>query len=448
MNLFSFFKRRPKRKESQTTGVISAPGRGRTIWTPTGYDNFAKETYLKNSIAYRAIDEVAKSVASVPWKEFERVGENPKEIQDSEMAEVLKRPNPQESLNALMLKTTAYLVMSGNSFLERISPTTGPNKGKVRELFSLRPDRFKIETDAKGRISKYKYEVQSRSAEWDVDPITGQSEILHLKSFHPLDDWWGAAATESAAREIDTSNAATEWNKSLLDNQGRPGMVFTLIGAAGEEQFDQLERHLRDRAGPSHVGEDLIITGEAGTKAEPYGWSPTDMDFTEGDLSLARKIATAYGVPPMILGIPGESTFANYKEARLAFWETTVFWWLNYIRGELNNWLYAKGINEKRFVSYVLDEVPALSEKRDSMWERAQKSTFLTINEKREMVGKKKVDEGDVILIEASQIPLGTELDINGNTDIEDEPPTEEETEKQLLAEGLDKEIVNELFGY
>ena len=63
-------------------------------------------------------------------------------------------------------------------------------------------------------------------------PITGQSDILQMKTFHPLDDWYGMAATEPAAREIDTSNASTEWNKNLLDKQARPGLVYKIIPGA------------------------------------------------------------------------------------------------------------------------------------------------------------------------------------------------------------------------
>ena len=36
------------KKESRTAGIVTTPASGGVIWTPKGYDNFAKETYLKN----------------------------------------------------------------------------------------------------------------------------------------------------------------------------------------------------------------------------------------------------------------------------------------------------------------------------------------------------------------------------------------------------------------
>lgn len=425
------------RKESRTAGIITSPGAGGVIWPQRGYDNFAKETYLKNVTAFRSIDEVAKSVASVPWKQFQHLSDGGRDsADDGGVADRLKRPNPNESWSGVMLKTAAYLVMAGNSFLERVGPTTGPNQGEVKELYSLRPDRFKI-LHKNGRISGYRYEVGGRKTDWDVDPITGNADVLQLKSFHPLDDWWGAAPTESAAREIDTSNASVEWNKSLLDNQGRPGMVYTLVGNLGAEQFNQLETYLRSQhGGPSNVGKDLILTGERGTSAQPYGWSPTDMDFGEGDIRLMRKIAMAYGVPPELLGIES-STFNNRSEARLFFWENTVIWWLNYIRGELNNWLYPE--ESDLFIDYILDEVPAFAAKREKVWDRAEKSDFLSINEKREMVGKDNLGSiGDVILIEASKTPLGT-------TKEDGEQDEEDKAKKELEEQGYTAEEIEDI---
>ena len=48
------------------------------------------------------------------------------------------------------------------------------------------------------------------------------------------------------------------------------------------------------------------------------------MDFIEAKHAAAREIALAFGVPPMLLGIPGDNTYANYAEANRAFWRQTV----------------------------------------------------------------------------------------------------------------------------
>jgi len=446
MRFFNWFKR-GERKESRTAGMVSV-GMGGAVWTPNDYENFAKESYLKNVIAFKCIDKIAKSVCSVPWKVFKNIDDDNREyFLEHPVNDLFHRANPSDSFEFLMLSLTSYLLICGNSFIERVSPSSGKNKGIPKELYVLRPDRMKINT-SEGKLSGFTYRVGSNETNWEVDDITGQCDVLQLKSFHPTDDWWGASVTEPTAREIDSSNQATEWNKSILDNEGRPGMVFTLVGALGEEGFDALERHLREQhTGAKNAGKNIIITGESGTKAEPYAWAPKDLDFTEGGRELARRIALGYGVPPQLLGIPGDSTYANYREARADFWETTIFFYLNYFKGELNNWLFQK--EENVFADYILDNVPALSYKRDKLWERAQGSDFLTINEKREMVGLEQYEPtdkpGDVILVPATMIPLGV---------AEDEESEEEEVEEEdnirmnLIEQGYSDDEIDDMLGF
>ncbi|GAG59846.1 unnamed protein product, partial [marine sediment metagenome] len=101
------------------------------------------------------------------------------------------------------------------------------------------------------------------------------------------------------------------------------------------------------------------------------------------------------------------------------------------------------------FFDYILDDVPALALKRDMLWKRAQESDFLTLDEKRELVGKEKYeptdDPGSMIFIEASKIPIG--VAVSG----ESEKETEEEEEKarqDLIDQGYTEDEIDDLLGY
>ena len=63
---------------------------------------------------------------------------------------------------------------------------------------------------------------------------------------------------------------------------------------------------------------------EGGLDWKPLSLTPKDMDFIEAKNSAAREIALALGVPPMLLGIPGDNTYSNYQEAQRTFWRQTV----------------------------------------------------------------------------------------------------------------------------
>ena len=437
MNIFNWFKKPSKTikvKESRVAKLHVSSG-GAPIYSDKDYEKFCKETYLKNVIAYRSIHEIAKSAIEPVWELHRRVSMDETElVTDHEMNAVLRRANQSESWSKLIYRTVCYLLMTGNAFPERVRAQT---RGGIYplEMFSLRPDRIKLIPNERGGISAYQYTTPTGSQLFEIDPITGVSDLLHISLFHPLNDFWGAAPIEPAARDIDSSNDATDWNKTLIQNQGRPGMVFTLIGDIADDDFDRLERMIDEKfSGPSGAGKSMIITGDSGTKAEPYTITPADMEFLEGGRELARHIALAFGVPPILLGIPGDSTYNNRKEARLEFYESTVFFYVNLIKSELNNWLFNP--KDRLLLRINWDDVSALEPRWETKWKRAQEATFLTINEKREMIGYPQTDDGDVVLVPAGMVPLSqavAEIDMGSNMEDVEEVAEDEEEKKLLL---------------
>lgn len=433
-------------KSSKVTGLITSTSGRHAKWSDHDYENFAKETYLKNVIAFRCIIEIAQSVGSVPWGSFKKLKGGKRElIEDHYTYRLLKRANPNESFGYLMSKVAAFHVMAGNAFLEKITPMTGPNTKVPQELYTLRPDRMSILPGAGNRlVAGYKYTIGGRDQTWYTNSLTGRGNILHLKSFHPTNDWYGASVTETVAREVDTSNEMVEWNKKLLENEARPGLIISVVGTMGDKAFERLEKQLKnDHGGADNAGNNLILEGGNGITAAPYGWSPGDIDYIEGGREIARRICHAYRVPPQVIGIPGESKYKNYEEARLHFWEDTICSYLNFYRNEINAWLIEEE-EQEIFIDYILDDIPALAPRREIPWKRAQESDFLTVNEKREMVGMESTEGGDVILVPANMIPLslaGQEIE-NESMSEEDE---EDDARDKLRKEGYSEEEIDEM---
>ena len=93
-------------------------------------------------------------------------------------------------------------------------------------------------------------------------------------------------------------------------------------GNLTDEQFERLQARARGGLpGARNAGRPLLLEG--GLDWKPLSLSPKDMDFI-GQARRRARIALALGVPPMLLGIPGDNTYANYQEANRAFWRQTV----------------------------------------------------------------------------------------------------------------------------
>ena len=109
------------------------------------------------------------------------------------------------------------------------------------------------------------------------------------------------------------------------------------------------------------------------------------MDFAALKAAAARDIALAFGVPPMLLGLPGDNTYANYREANRALWRLTLLPLAGKILGALQDGLAAWF--PKLALGVDLDRVPALAEDRERLWAQVSVADFLSADEKRELLG-------------------------------------------------------------
>src|SRR3546814_891279 len=217
-----------------------------------------------------------------------------------------------------------HLLLHGNAYVQM---AVGAD-GEVAELFALRPERVSVEADARGWPIAYLYRVGENAARLASEDAAGRTAIVHLKSLHPLDDHYGLGCVGAAAGAVAIHNAATVWNKALLDNAARPsGALVYDPGEAGAalsgEQFDRLKAEMEAAfQGAGNAGRPMLLEG--GLKWQAMSMTPADMDFVGLKAAAAREIALAFGVPPMLMGLPGDNAYANYREANKALWRQTV----------------------------------------------------------------------------------------------------------------------------
>lgn len=445
------FFRRLFSKSSRTEGFIFAQGVQGAVYPEYDYEKIAREAYQQNLIAYRCIYMIAQAVGSIAWEVWKDNGAaDDTELESGPYVDLLRRPNPRQGWPALLADTVSYYLLTGNAYIEKVSPLTGRNT-EPRELYTHRPDKMKVLTGRAGIIG-YQYGYGQGSVTFDVDPLTGRSPILHLRTFNPLDYFYGWAPTMSVAGHIDNSNDALSWNRAMFKNGARPGTLIMMERSLSPEQYTRYKEQLKDKfSGASNAGKTMIFDnlGEGKVNVQPFGWNPREMDYLNSSREDARRIAYAYGVPPQLIGIPGDNTYSNMKEARLAFWEETVMPLLQYLAGELNNWLFADN-KAGLYLKYDLTAVPALSVRRTEAWERAEQSTTLTINEKRELQGYAPIPGGDVVLVNGAQIPfLGSDAPEAEDSLTEDVVEEEEDAARAVLeAQGFSAAEIDTMLGY
>lgn len=383
-------------KETKSSGagpVVAWSGVGRPRWTPRRYDALAEEGFRKNVVAYRCVMMVAQAAAGVPWLLYDADGH---EIDRHPLLELIARPNPLQDGVSLREALFAHVQIAGNAYLEAVRPGEG---GAPAELHVLRPDRMKVVPGPAGVPQAYEYSVGGKAARWQADPLTGASTILHVRSFHPLDDWYGMGALEAALLSVDQHNAAGAWNQAMLNNGARPSGALVFAPKEGPASLsDEQVRRLREELdthyqGSSNAGRPLILEG--GLEWREMSLSPKDMEWLRGRDVAARDIALAFGVPAQLVGVPDAQTYANMAEARLALYEETVLPLATKLVAAFNHWLAPMFGEAGLRLDVDHDAVVALAGRRDAIWEKLGKADFLTVNEKRAALGYGPVEGGD-----------------------------------------------------
>lgn len=415
--------------------AIAMQSQGRAVTSGRDYQNFATEGYQKNAIAFAAVSGISEGVGALTWRLYKKGRGNspPIEILESPLLDLLARPNPMQSRAAFFESLAAYLKLAGNSYVEKnvLAGNEAPS-----ELWPLRPDRMSILPGATGIPAEYIYKVGSKAVRYPVD-VSGKSPVLHMKTFNPVNDWYGMSPIEAAAMQVDSLNESVLWNLALIQNGARPSGALVMqaqpnnpAAKMSEEQKSKLKEMLNQRfTGGTGAGNWMLLDG--GLDWKEMGFSPKDMDWLGGQNTSARHIALAFKYPPILLGVPGDSTYNNYQEARLALYEDAILPTANHITDALNVWLcplFGDGL----YLEIDLDVIDALSSKREATWKRVNDSNFLTANEKREAVGYDPIAGGDELLVNASLIPATSVSDtsseeVNVDDADEDMTPTEDD---------------------
>lgn len=379
--MFPFFRpprlRPAESKASRTAALVALLAQGRPRWTPRDYASLAREGFARNAIAYRAVRLVSEAVASVSFV----LQEEGRDLDRHPLLDLLSRPNPRLRGPDLLEAVCGHMLVAGNAYLEVVSLD-----GMPREIHVLRPDRMKVVPGADGWPEAFDYTLDGRTLRID-QAGEGVEPILHLSFFNPLDDHYGFPPLEAAAQALDLHNASGAWNKALIDNAARPSgaLIYGGTGSLTEEQFERLKGELEASfQGAANAGRPLLLEG--GLDWKPLALTPKDMDFEAARNGAAREIALALGVPPLLLGISGDATYANYAEANRALWRQSVIPLARRIGDALCGWL-APAFGAGLSLVPDLDQVEALAQERAALWARVSAADFLTEDEKRAAVG-------------------------------------------------------------
>jgi len=376
-------RRVPLARSYMAPWVFAEPGHA-----PFEYAIAVKRAYLENPVAHRAVRLIADGLAGAQLLPT-----------DPRLLGLVKATSAGQSLLETLV---SHLLLHGNAYVQILKDTGG----EPYELFALRPERVSLVPGADGWPTALTYRVGEQVLSVPLLDSDASPNFIHVRGFHPCDDHYGAGCLAAADQAIATHNAAARWNRTLLENAARPSgaLVYDAANTAGlsADQFARLKEELATAfSGTGNAGRPMLLEG--GLKWQSLSMSPADMDFANLKAAAARDIALAFGVPPMLLGLPGDSTYSNYREANRALWRLTLM-----PLGEKLFTALAEGL-ATWFPGAVLgidiNKVPALAEDRQALWTQVNAATFLAAGEKRAMLGLPPVQDAATLAPAEAELP-------------------------------------------
>jgi len=359
-----------------------------------------------NPVAQKCVDKISRAVADYPLEVYINGEVQP----DHPLVKVL---NGSATIGQTAYQTKyaiGYMVnVYGEAYLNGIFTSLGLYS--VQQVIS--PDKIKPVYDKTGLFIGFKIGNKIEP----IDEKSGQSRYWRIGMVDPIDPMLAISPSAIGAKPIEENNTNRDYMKGMFRRFGRRPAVMILPkeaqGVTPEALQAAKEGVKKHFEGDPEGYVPLYVSG--GASYQELGASASDMQSLDHRAATGREICFCYGVPPVLLGIAGDSTYSNQREANASFARDTVRPLINMVSSELTNWLkpYYTKDGEIEIRPDLSGDAFAMYE-RETNWDRITRANMLSTDEKRALTGYGPIDEiegdssGSVVLVSTGQAPLDT----------------------------------------
>lgn len=364
--------------------------------------------YASNSAVYACISALQRTYAEAPIRAYQELPSGQREaLEEHPTVTLLETPNSAMTGANLLAYVQYCKAVYGNAYVRKVR-AGNPVTGEVVELWPLSPALCwpVRERGAEEFISYYRYQFGEAANQVEKIPV---ADIIHFRNgLDDRDHKLGLSPLRQLLREVDTDVQTTAMSDRLVRRNGVPGMVVSVPAEAGDPGPEAAQRIKQSI--------DLAFTGEGqgstavmfgGATAAAYGFNPQQLDLTSLHRLPEERIAAVLGVPAIIAGLGAgldRATYANFKEAREMFVESTIIPAYVEDADTLTRQLLREFDDRPQVVlAFDITNMRALQDDENAKYTRLSlglnKQPWITINEARTDVGLDTLGpEYDVII--------------------------------------------------
>ncbi len=255
--------------------------------------------YKQVALVYTCINKILTTIKGLPLvlsTADDRI------IESGPAWDVLYR-NPLMSWVKFVTETIGHFLISGDVFWVFDPPGGRPRSVQVISGTQMYP------ITSTGR-------ADGELTGWEFRPGGGRriglslDEVHQWKNYNPYDKFHGLSPLDAARLHIDYSYSATMFNASALANGAEPGIILRAAGAVTPEQTEMLRSQFNSRhKGPDKAKRTAVLSG--GMDLDTVAMNMVDMAVAELTQMSDKKICSAFGVPPGVVGLVTEAQYSH-----------------------------------------------------------------------------------------------------------------------------------------
>lgn len=335
--------------------------RGNPQWRMVDLSAYIEEGFTANAIIYSAIMYKGRSMSGVPLRAYKGDPDKPEKLPpDHPLSKLIQRPNKSQSWREYQWIQTVWLNLAGECY--GVVIRTDSDRGVPSAVYPLNPLRVFIVPGKDGKKIGYLYIPEGKRKE-DGVPILPQ-DMMHVKFPNPADplggDGYGLPPISPMARSGDVDNTVTKFLQIFFNHGSLVTGILTFDAPMDDDTISSVKRRWKEMYG-GFENWDIGVLDQGG-KYNRVGLTFTEMGFEVLDERNESRMLGPLGVPPILIGSRlglMRSTYANYREARLAFWEDTAVPELSLFEDDYKYYLQS---DDGGFVAFDYSDVSALKQ--------------------------------------------------------------------------------------
>lgn len=393
-----------------------------------------------NSIIFSCVNKTTTAFSEAVLEIGKEVGGEFEALPRHPLLDILNNPNPFMGRSDFDANVISHLLLTGKSYVAE-----GKNRaGQIVALMPFPTSWVTLKFDQTGNVL-IGYEVfQGNGLPPLVIPLEDMTVITLID---PSGIHSAVSPLEAALRDVQTDQERESYIMEMMVHIKAPGLILHQEEGWSPKEKEEARQLLMDRIGRGKRGNPLFTSGANFRLDIPEPLS--DLDWP-GLANLSEtRICSAFGVPPIIIGLRSgleSGTYANFAEAQKTFYRTALVpLWKSigeaYTRGFIMNDAF---LNNELILKYNTSDITQLQEDRNTAAERADSlfnGGLITRDEGRSIAGEEPVGGS---LGNVYRIPLNM-LEVPADSEPLTEPLRLEEPDTSVPdGDLLEEEVVDD----